>query len=68
VLVVDRLVPFAAAELRRVVVAEHSHRRRIGEDEEPVVIDDPDRQGDVIQDRLQRSVRLTRSVVACGRA
>ena len=54
VLVVDRVVAEAAAQLGQLVVAERREARRVDVDHEAVVIDDPDRLGDGGEDRLHR--------------
>ena len=54
--VVDRVVPVPSLQLGRVVVPQGGDRRRVGEQHDPVVVDDPDGLGHAVHDRLQRGV------------
>ena len=56
VLVMDRVVPVAALELGGVVVAQRPHRRRVGEHDGALVIDDPDRKGHALEGRAEEAV------------
>jgi hypothetical protein len=58
VLVVDRLVAGLALELGHGVVAVGRQRCRVGEADEAVVVDHPNRLGDTVEDRLQKQLRL----------
>ena len=53
-LVMDRVVAEPALQLGEVVVAEGREARRVHEHDEAVVVDDPDRLGDGLEDRLHR--------------
>jgi hypothetical protein len=48
--VVDRLVARLAREVLRALVAEHLERGWVGEEDHSVVIDDPDRLSNAIED------------------
>jgi hypothetical protein len=58
VLVVDRLVARLALELGEGLVAERAQRRGIGVADEAVLVDDPDRLGDAVEDRPEERLRL----------
>jgi hypothetical protein len=67
VLVVDGFVAGLAFQLREVVIVEGSECRRIGEADQPVVVDDPYWLRDAIEDRLEEGRRLGGPLVTAGR-
>ena len=68
VLVVDGIVTEPAAQLGQIVVAQRREAGRVDEDHEAVVIDDPDRLGDGLEDRLHRGELARRLGVVHGSA
>ena len=66
-LVVDRIVTEASLQLGQVVIAEGGEARPVDEDHAAVVVDDPDRLGDGLEDRLHRDDGLIHGGTSAAR-